>query len=146
MKPIPNLFQIPAGFTHRSIHAGGLSAFSTDYEKSLPLCSMGRKTWQCGDPHSQSHTIFGDILAKLHMICHSYMPEELEYSSIDKMVKYDRNMFCNYIAFLASDQGETRCPQHVSEWHEKFVPWDHYHNEIILFDHNSCISWTSLMI
>ena len=40
----------------------------------------------------------------------------LEYSSIDKMAKYDWNTFRNYVAFLAGEMASgTMHPHHDSE-------------------------------
>ena len=62
---------------------------------------MGRKTWRHGVPHEQNCAVCGNNLAKINMIYHFYAPGQLEYSSIDKMAKYDWSMFRNYVAFLA---------------------------------------------
>ena len=64
------------------------------------------------------------------------------YSSIDKMAKYDWNMFRNYVAFLAAEMAPgTRRPHDDSEvtwcYHDTFLPWGHYHNNIVLFYHDS---------
>ena len=58
------------------------------------------------------------------------------------MVKYEWNTFRNYVAFLAGDMApKTRCPHHDSElisgYHDAFLPWGHYHNNIVLFYHDS---------
>ena len=76
------------------------------------------------------------------MIYHIYAPCYVEYSSINKMVEYDWNTFRNYIAFLAGRVAPgTRRPHHNSEliscYHEAFRTWGHYHNNIVLFYHDS---------
>ena len=88
------VFHIPIGFAHSSVWAGGLCGFSTDHEtvyrNCLLLCKMGRKTWLHGDSHGQNYAVCGSNLAKINMIYHSYAPGLLEYSSNDKMAKYER--------------------------------------------------------
>ena len=61
------------------------------------------------------------------MIYHFYAPGQLEYSSIDKMAKYDWSTFRNYVAFLAGELAPgTRHPHHDSEssscYHDAFLP------------------------
>ena len=111
------------------------------------LCTMGRKTWWHGVPHEQN---CGDNLAKINMIYHFYAPGQLEYSSIDKMAKYDWSTFRNYVAFLAGELAPgTRHPHHDSEsslcYHDAFLPWGHYHNNIVLFYHDSPITRSHFM-
>ena len=66
--------------------------------------------------------VCGDNLARINMIYYLYAPGLVEYSSLDKMAKYDWNTFRNYVAFLA---GGTRRPHHDSEltscYHEAFL-------------------------
>ena len=93
---------------------------------------MGRKTWRHGVPHKQNCAVCGDNLAKINMIYHFYAPGQLEYSSIDKMSKYDWSTFRNYVAFLAGQLAPgTRHPHHDSEssscYHDAFLSWGHYH-------------------
>ena len=59
-------------------------------------------------------------------------------------------MFCNYVAFLAGDMAPgTRCPHHNSEltscYHDSFVPWDQYHNNIVLFVDDSRVTQSHLV-
>ena len=66
------------------------------------------------------------------------------------MVKYDWNTFRNYVAFLAGELAPgTRHPHHDSEWsscyHDAFLPWGHYHNNIVLFYHDSPITRSHFM-
>ena len=66
------------------------------------------------------------------------------------MAKYDWNTFRNYIAFLAGELAPgTRHPHHDSEWsscyHDAFLPWGHYHNNIVLFYHDSPITRSHFM-
>ena len=115
----------------------------TVYRNCQALCTMGRKTWRHGVPHKQNCAVCGDNLAKINMIYHFYAPGQLEYSSIDK--KYDWSTFRNYVAFLAGELAPgTRHPHHDSEsswcYHDAFLPWGHYHNNIVLFYHNSPIT------
>ena len=61
------------------------------------------------------------------------------------MAKYDWNTFRNYAAFLTSENAPvTRRLHHDSEltpcYHDAFLPWGHYHNNIVLFYHNSPIT------
>ena len=57
------------------------------------------------------------------------------------MAKYDWNTFRNYVAFLAGEmapeQGTHITTDHDSEliscYHDAFLPWDHYRNNIVLF-------------
>ena len=75
---------------------------------------------------------------------------QLEYSSIDKMAKYDWSTFRNYVAFLAGELAPgTRHPHHDSEssscYHDAFLPWGHYHNNIVLFYHDSPITRSHFM-
>ena len=77
----------------------------TVYRNCQALCTMGRKTWRHGVPHEQNCAVCGDNLAKINMIYHFYAPGQLEYSSIDKMAKYDWSTFRNYVAFLAVVRG-----------------------------------------
>ena len=114
------------------------------------LCTMGRKTWRHGVPHEQNCAVCGDNLAKINMIYHFYAPGQLEYSSIDKMAKYDWSTFRNYVAFLAGELAPgTRHPHHDSEssscYHDAFLPWGHYHNNIVLFYHDSPITRSHFM-
>ena len=44
------------------------------YRNCLPLCTMGRKTWQHGDPHAQNYAVCGDDLARIKRIYHFYAP------------------------------------------------------------------------
>ena len=66
------------------------------------------------------------------------------------MAKYDWNTFRSYVAFLASEMAPgTRCLHHDSEltswYHDAFLPWDHYHNNIVLFYHDSPITRSHFM-
>ena len=66
------------------------------------------------------------------------------------MAKYDWNTFRNYVAFLAGELAPgTRHPHHDSEWsscyHDAFLPWGHYHNNIVLFYHDSPITRSHFM-
>ena len=122
----------------------------TVYRYCQPLCTMGRKTWRQGVPHEQNCAVCGDNLAKINMIYHFYAPGQLEYSSIDKMAKYDWSTFRNYVAFLAGELAPgTRHPHHISEssscYHDAFQPWGQYHNNIVLFYHDSPITRSHFM-
>ena len=122
----------------------------TVYRNCQALCTMGRKTWRHGVPHEQNCAVCGDNLAKINMIYHFYAPGQLEYSSIDKMAKYDWSTFRNYVAFLAGELApRTRHPHHDSEssscYHDAFLPWGHYHNNIVLFYHDSPITRSHFM-
>ena len=128
----------------------GKTVRETVYRNCQALCTMGRKTWRHGVPHEQNCAICGDNLAKINMIYHFYAPGQLEYSSIDKMAKYDRSTFHNYVAFLAGELAPgTRHPHHDSEssscYHDAFLPWGHYHNNIVLFYHDSPITRSHFM-
>ena len=108
---------------------------------------MGRKTWRQGDPHAQNYAVCGDDLARINVIYHFYAPE---YSSIDKMAKYDWNTFRNYVAFLADRMAPgTRRPHHdsglTSCYHGVFLTWGHYHNNIVLFYQDSPITRSHFM-
>ena len=66
------------------------------------------------------------------------------------MAKYDWNTFRNYVAFLAGEMASgTTHPHHDSEWiswyHDAFLPWDHYLNNIVLFYHDSPITRSHFM-
>ena len=66
------------------------------------------------------------------------------------MAKYDWNTFRNYIAFLAGRMAPgTRRPHHDSEltscYHDAFLTWGHYHNNIVLFYHDSPITRSHFM-
>ena len=66
------------------------------------------------------------------------------------MTKYDWNTFRNYVAFLAGGMAPgTKCPHHDSEltscYHETFLTWGHYHNNIVLFYHDSPITRSHFM-
>ena len=66
------------------------------------------------------------------------------------MAKYDWNTFRNYVAFLASEMDSgTMHPHHDSElnswYHDAFLPWDHYLNNIVLFYHDSPITRSHFM-
>ena len=66
------------------------------------------------------------------------------------MAKYDWNTFRNFVAFLAGKLAPgTRRPHHNSElslcYHDAFLPWGHYHNNIVLFYHNSPITRSHFM-
>ena len=107
--------------------------------------TMGWKTWRHGDPHAQNYAVCSDDLARINMIYHFYASCYVEYSSINKMAKYDWNTFRNYVAFLARGVAPgTRRPHHDSElilcYHEAFRTWGHYHNNIVLFYHDSPIT------
>ena len=122
----------------------------TVYRNCQALCTMGRKTWRHGVPHEQNCAVCGDNLAKINIIYHFYAPGQLEYSSIDKMAKYDWSTFRNYVAFLAGELAPgTRHPHHDSEssscYHDAFLPWGHYHNNIVLFYHDSPITRSHFM-
>ena len=111
---------------------------------------MGWKTWRHGDPHAQNYAVCSDDLARINMIYHFYVPCYVEYSSINKMAKYDWNTFRNYFAFLAGGVAPgTRRPHHDSEliscYHEAFRTWGHYHNNIVLFNHDSLITRSHFM-
>ena len=89
-------------------------------------CTMGRKTWRHGDPRAQNYAFCSDDLARINMIYHFYAPGDVEYSSIDKMAKYDWNTFRNYVAFLAGGMAPgTRRPHQDSEltscYHDAFL-------------------------
>ena len=43
------------------------------------------------------------------------------------------------------DQEEEWFSHHDKEWHKAFVPWDHYRNDIVLYDHDSPITWSYFM-
>ena len=84
------------------------------------------------------------------MIYHFYAPCYVEYSSINKMAKYDWNTFRNYVAFLAGGVAPgTRRPHHDSEliscYHDAFRTWGNYHNNIVLFYHDSPITRSHFM-
>ena len=122
----------------------------TVYRNCHALCTMGRKTWRHGVPHKQNCAVCDDNLAKINMIYHFYAPGQLEYSSIDKMAKYDWSTFRNYVAFLAGELAPgTRHTHHDSEsslcYHDAFLPWGHYHNNIVLFYHDSPITRSHFM-
>ena len=66
------------------------------------------------------------------------------------MAKYDWNTSRNYVAFLAGELAPgTRRPHHDSEliscYHDAFLPWGHYHNNIVLFYHHSPITRSHFM-
>ena len=66
------------------------------------------------------------------------------------MAKYDWNTFRNYVAFLADEMASgTMHPHHDSEliswYHDAFLPWDHYLNNIVLFYHDSPITRSHFM-
>ena len=121
---------------------------------SLPELSThahnGMETWRHGDPHAQNYAVCNDDLARINMIYHFYAPCYVEYSSINKMAKYDWNKFRNYVAFLASGVAPgTRRPHHDSEliscYHDAFQTWGNYHNSIVLFYHDSPITRSYFM-
>ena len=90
--------------------------------------------------------LFGKSKYDLSFLC----PDWLEYSSIDKMAKYDWNTFRNYVAFLADEMASgTMHPHHDSEliswYHDAFLTWDHYLNNIVLFYHDSPITRSHFM-
>ena len=101
--------------------------------------------------HTNKTTPFAAIIwQKINMIYHFYTPGQLEYSLIDEMAKYNWNAFRNYVAFLAGEMAPgTRRPHRDSEltssYHEAFLPWGHYHNNIVLFYHDSPITGSHLM-
>ena len=73
-----------------------------------------------------------------------------EYSSIDKMAKYDCNTFRNYVVFLPGRMAPgIRRPHHDSEliscYHDAVLTWGHYHNNIVLFYHDSPITRSHFM-
>ena len=150
-----SLFHIPTGFAHNSGHAGCLRAFLTDcetvYQNCIPMHTVGWKTWRHGDPHVQNCVVCSDDLARINMIYHFYAPGYVEYSLINKMAKYDWNTFRNYVAFLAGGVAPgTRRPHHDSEliscYHdEAFRTWGHYHNNFVLFYHDSPITRSHFM-
>ena len=110
----------------------------------------GKENMAARSSHEQNCAVCGDNLAKINMIYHFYALGQLEYSSIDKMAKYDWNTFCNYVAFLAVELAPgTRQPHHDSEsssyYHDAFLPWGHYHNNIVLFYHDSPITRSHFM-
>ena len=112
--------------------------------------TMGWKTWRHGDPHAQNYTVCSDDLARINMIYHFYAPCYVEYSSINKMAKYDWNTFRNYVAFLAGGVAPgSRRPHHDSEliscYHDAFWTWGNYHNNIVLFYHDSPITRSHFM-
>ena len=112
--------------------------------------TMGWKTWRHGDPHAQNYAVCSDDLARINMIYHFYAPCYVEYSSINKMAKYDWNTFRNYVAFLAGGVAQgTRRPHHDSEliscYHDAFQTWGNYHNNIVLFYHDSPITRSHFM-
>ena len=122
----------------------------TVYRNCQALCTMGRKTWRHGIPQEQNCAVCGDNLAKINMIYHFYAPGQLEYSLIDKTAKYDWSTFRNYVAFLAGELAPgTRHPHHDSEssscYHDVFLPWGHYHKNIVLFYHDSPITRSHFM-
>ena len=111
---------------------------------------MGWKTWRHGDPHAQNYAVCSDDLGRINMIYHFYAPCYVEYSSMNKMAKYDWNTFRNYVAFLAGGVAPgTRRPHHDSEliscYHDAFRTWGHYHNNIVLFYHDSPITRSHFM-
>ena len=113
-------------------------------------CTMGRKTWPHEDPHAQNYAVCSDDLARINLIDHFYAPDYVEYSSIDKMAKYGCNTFRNYVAFLAGGMAPgTRRLHHDSEltscYHDAFLTWVHYHNNIMLFYHDSPITRSHFM-
>ena len=66
------------------------------------------------------------------------------------MAKYDWNTFRNYIALLAGEMAPgTRSPHQDSEltscYHDAFLPWGHYHNNIVLFYQGSPITPSHFM-
>ena len=66
------------------------------------------------------------------------------------MAKYDWSTFRNYVAFLAGELAPgTRHPHNDSEssscYHDAFLPWGHYHNNIVLFYHDSPITRSHFM-
>ena len=112
--------------------------------------TMGWKTWRHGDPHAQNYAVCLDDLARINMIYHFYASCYVDYSSINKMAKYDWNTFRNYVAFLAGGVAPgTRRPHHDSEliscYHDAFRTWGHYHNNIVLFYHDSPITRSHFM-
>ena len=67
-----------------------------------------------------------------------------------QMAKYDCNTFRNYIAFLHGRMPPgTRRPHHDSEliscYHDAFLTWGHYHNNIMLFNQDSPITRSHFM-
>ena len=66
------------------------------------------------------------------------------------MAKYDWNTFRNCVAFLAGGVAPgTRRPHHDSEliscYHDAFLTWGRYHNNIVLFYHNSPVTRSHFM-
>ena len=115
----------------------------------FPACFLDR-SWN-SLPELSTHTHDGmenmaarrSTRAKLHRLqrwfgkkYHFYAPCYVEYSSINKMAKYDWNTFRNYVAFLAGGVAPgTRHPHHDSEliscYHDAFRTWGHYQYLII---------------
>ena len=66
------------------------------------------------------------------MICHFYVPEQLEYRWIDDMSKYDRNTFCNSLPVARRDKVATSwqwvdmlswgiCVTRSLSWQDRFI-------------------------
>ena len=95
--------------------------------KSIPQGKWGRGVYLFGcmerDMLIKNHT-FGMSLLLFTGVC---LLGSAEYSSIDKMAKYDWSTFRNYVAFLAGELAPgTRHPHHDSEssscYHDTFLP------------------------
>ena len=128
----------------------GKTDCETVYRNCQALCTMGRKTWRHGVPHEQNCAVCGDNFCQNKYDLSFLCPGQLEYSSIDKMAKYDWSTFRNYVAFLAGELAPgTRHPHHDCEssscYHDAFLPWSHYHNNIVLFYHDSPITRSHFM-
>ena len=64
-------------------------------------CGMANMAERCR--HTEKCEVCGENLAKINTIRHFYATYQLEYSSIDKMTKWDRDMFRDYVAFVAGN-------------------------------------------
>ena len=61
------------------------------------------------------------------------------------MAKYDWYTFRNYVAFLAGEMHPHHDSELISWYHDAFLPWDHYLNNIVLFFHDSPITRSHFM-
>ena len=93
---------------------------------------------------------FGKNKYDLSFLCPGWSGVQFDWQNGQVRLEYRIRFVTNYLAFLAGGVAwGTRCPHHDCEltscYHDVFLTWGHYHNNIVLFYHDSPITRSHFM-
>ena len=128
------------GIENASLHSGRP-------RKLLPLISLSY-FFLFHDPRVSTRGIASKY--DLSFLCPGWSGVQFDWQNGQVRLEYRIRFVTNYLAFLASGVARgTRCPHHDCEltscYHDAFLTWGHYHNNIVLFYHDSPITRSHFM-